>query len=251
MLYLEYKQQWSTEGSLSMYDWQGIFSDLGKLLLAAFLGGLIGFERESSGQAAGFRTNLTVAVGSCLIMLLSLHMEELFRQLNADSVVRIDPGRIASYAIAGMGFLGAGAIIKGRGSVRGLTTAAGLWVVTGIGLSIGAGYIIPTLFTALVILVTLYWVQPIKRLSSRRIFSILTIKYKGIEEPLDQIKKLISEYSTFTIRYINYSREISSQTVTYRMRLDSREEKGRAQVVKRLSEMNGVEEIKWEESDVP
>jgi len=234
-----------------MYDWQGIFSDLGKLLLAAFLGGLIGFERESSGQAAGFRTNLTVAVGSCLIMLLSLHMEELFRQLNADSVVRIDPGRIASYAIAGMGFLGAGAIIKGRGSVRGLTTAAGLWVVTGIGLSIGAGYIIPTLFTALVILVTLYWVQPIKRLSSRRIFSILTIKYKGIEEPLDQIKKLISEYSTFTIRYINYSREISSQTVTYRMRLDSREEKGRAQVVKRLSEMNGVEEIKWEESDVP
>jgi len=234
-----------------MYDWQGIFSDLGKLLLAAFLGGLIGFERESSGQAAGFRTNLTVAVGSCLIMLLSLHMEELFRQLNADSVVRIDPGRIASYAIAGMGFLGAGAIIKGRGSVRGLTTAAGLWVVTGIGLSIGAGYIIPTLFTALIILVALYWVHPIKKLSSRRIFSILTIKYKGIEEPLDQIKKLISEYSTFTIRYINYSREISSQTVTYRMRLDSREEKGRAQVVKRLSEMNGVEEIKWEESDVP
>lgn len=234
-----------------MYDWYGIFSDLGKLLLAAFLGGLIGFERESSGQAAGFRTNLTVAIGSCLIMLLSLHMEELFSQLNANSVVRVDPGRIASYAIAGMGFLGAGAIIKGRGSVRGLTTAAGLWVVTGIGLSIGAGYIIPTLFTALIILVALYWVHPIKKLSSRRIFSILTIKCKGIEEPLDQIKKIISEYPAFTIRYINYNREISSQTVTYRIRLDSREEKNRAQVVKRLSEMNGVEEIKWEESDVP
>lgn len=193
-----------------MYFWYGLFSDLGKLLLAALLGGLIGFERESSGQAAGFRTNLTVAVGSCLIMLLSLHMEELFHQLNANSVVRLDPGRIASYAIAGMGFLGAGAIIKGKGSVRGLTTAAGLWVVTGIGLSIGAGYIIPTIFTTLIILVALYWVNPIRKLSSRRMFSMLTIKFKSIEEPLDQIKNIFSNYPAFTIRYINFNREISS-----------------------------------------
>ncbi|MFX0212083.1 MAG: MgtC/SapB family protein [Candidatus Hodarchaeota archaeon] len=193
-----------------MYFWYGLFSDLGKLLLAALLGGLIGFERESSGQAAGFRTNLTVAVGSCLIMLLSLHMEELFHQLNANSVVRLDPGRIASYAIAGMGFLGAGAIIKGKGSVRGLTTAAGLWVVTGIGLSIGAGYIIPTIFTSLIILVALYWVNPVRKLSSRRMFSMLTIKFKSIEEPLDQIKNIFSNYPAFTIRYINFNREISS-----------------------------------------
>lgn len=177
-----------------MSDWYRIFSDLGKLLLAALLGGLIGFERESAGQAAGFRTNLTVAIGSCLIMLPSLHMEELFRQLNANSVVRLDPGRIASYAIAGMGFLGAGAIIKGKGSVRGLTTAAGLWVVTGIGLSIGAGYIIPTLFTAVIILVALYWVNPVKKLTSRRMFSILRIKFTGIEDPLDQIKTIFSNY---------------------------------------------------------
>jgi putative Mg2+ transporter-C (MgtC) family protein len=235
-----------------MYDWQGIFSDLGKLLLAAFLGGLVGFERESSGQAAGFRTNLTVATGSCLIMLLSLHMEELFRYLDVNqSVVRLDPGRIASYAIAGMGFLGAGAIIKGKGSVRGLTTAAGLWAVTGIGLSIGAGYIIPTLFTTFIILAALYWVHPIRKLASHRIFSILTIKFKGVEDPFDQIKKIFSNYPTFTIRYINYTNETSSQTVIYRIRLVSKEEKERPQVVKRLSEMKGVEEIKWEESDVP
>lgn len=234
-----------------MSDWYRIFSDLGKLLLAALLGGLIGFERESAGQAAGFRTNLTVAIGSCLIMLLSLHMEELFRQLNANSVVRLDPGRIASYAIAGMGFLGAGAIIKGKGSVRGLTTAAGLWVVTGIGLSIGAGYIIPTLFTAVIILVALYWVNPVKKLTSRRMFSILRIKFTGIEDPLDQIKTIFSNYPAFTIRYINYNREIFLQTITYRMRLVSKEEKDRALLVKRLSEMEGIEEINWEESDMP
>ena len=69
------------------------------------------------------------------MMLLSLHMEDLYHYLNADSAVRLDPGRIASYAIASMGFLGAGAIIKGKGTVRGITTAAGLWVVTGMGLA--------------------------------------------------------------------------------------------------------------------
>ncbi len=119
-----------------MFDLQSSLLELGKLVLAALLGGAIGFERETHGQAAGVRTNILVGVGACLMMILSLHMEELFRHLNADSTVRLDPGRIASYAIASMGFLGAGAIIKGKGSVRGLTTAAGLWLVTGIGLSV-------------------------------------------------------------------------------------------------------------------
>ena len=229
-----------------------ILADLGKLLLAALLGGAIGFERESSGQAAGFRTNLTVAAGSCLMMLLSLHMEELFRHFDvSQSVVRLDPGRIASYAVAGMGFLGAGAIIKGRGSVRGLTTAAGLWVVTGIGLSIGAGYIVPTIFTSLIILMSLYWASPIRRITRRRIYSILTMIFRDVEDPLDQIRQVFSQYPSFSIRYVNYTHEVSLQTLLYRFRLVSREEKDRAQVVKRLSELKGLEEIRWEESDVP
>ena len=229
-----------------------MFLDLGKLLLAALVGGAIGFERESSGQAAGFRTNLTVAAGSCLMMLLSLHMEKLFHNFDvSQSVVRLDPGRIASYAIAGMGFLGAGAIIKGKGSVRGLTTAAGLWVVTGIGLSIGAGYIVPTLFTSFIIVISLYWASPIRRITRRRIYSILTMIFRDVGDPLDQIRQIFSQYPSFSIRYVNYTHEISSQTVMYRFRLMSREEKDRAQVVKRLSELKGLEEIRWEESDVP
>ena len=103
--------------------------DIGKLLLAAAVGGAIGFEREAHGQAAGFRTYLIVGVASCLMMLLSLHIEELYRALSVDkSVVRLDPGRIASYAIASMGFLGAGAIIKGKGSVRGLYPVLGRYL---------------------------------------------------------------------------------------------------------------------------
>src|SRR5512142_385078 len=152
-------------------DWQHFTWDLLKLILAACVGGAIGFERETHGQAAGLRTNILVCVGACLMMMLSLEMEHIHRHLSvSQSVVRLDPGRIASYAIASMGFLGAGAIIKGRGSVRGLTTAAGLWVVTGMGLAVGAGYILQTLFATALILVALYWLHPIREVAGRRIY---------------------------------------------------------------------------------
>jgi putative Mg2+ transporter-C (MgtC) family protein len=234
-----------------MYDWHAILLDFGKLLLAAFIGGAIGFERESHGQAAGFRTYLIVGVGACLMMLLSLHMEDLFRRLNADSVVRLDPGRIASYAIASMGFLGAGAIIKGKGTVRGITTAAGLWVVTGMGLAIGAGYIYQTIFTTVVILIALYWLQPIRRLAKRRIYRILTVKHKGEEDPLDNIIKIISDYPYFSFRNINYEHDISSQTLLYRIRIFSTEGTHWRELLKKLSDIQGMLEVKWEESNVP
>lgn len=234
-----------------MYDWHAILLDFGKLLLAAFIGGAIGFERESHGQAAGFRTYLIVGVGACLMMLLSLHMEDLFRRLNADSVVRLDPGRIASYAIASMGFLGAGAIIKGKGTVRGITTAAGLWVVTGMGLAIGAGYIYQTIFTTVVILIALYWLQPIRRLAKRRIYRILTVKHKGEEDPLDNIIKIISDYPYFSFRNVNYEHDISSQTLLYRIRIFSTEGTHWRELLKKLSDIQGMLEVKWEESNVP
>jgi putative Mg2+ transporter-C (MgtC) family protein len=235
-----------------MYDWIGTTFDLAKLLLSAFLGGIIGFEREAHGQAAGFRTYLIVSTGACLMMLLSLHMEEIFRLLNAgDSVVRVDPARIASYAIASMGFLGAGAIIKGKGSVRGLTTAAGLWVVTGIGLSIGAGYIVQTVFTTFLILTSLYLIHPIRELAHRRIYSSLTIRLRAAGDSLERIRKIIAEHPTIFIQYVNFQQENSSGLTTYRIRVYSKEEKSWEQVVKQLAELNGVEEIKWEESDVP
>lgn len=235
-----------------MYDWIGTASDLGKLLLSALLGGIIGFEREAHGQAAGFRTYLIVSTGACLMMLLSLHMEEIYHLFDANnSVVRVDPGRIASYAIASMGFLGAGAIIKGRGSVRGLTTAAGLWVVTGIGLSIGAGYVAQTVFTTFLILISLYLIHPIRELAHRRIYSSLTISMRAAEDALEQIRKIIADYPTIFIQYVNFKHEKSSGTTTYRIRVYSKEEKSWEHVVKRLTELNGVEEVKWEESDVP
>ena len=188
-----------------MWDMNHITWELSRLVLAAVVGAAIGFEREAHGQAAGLRTFILVTVGACLMMMLSLEMEELHRHLAVDqSVVRLDPARIASYAIASMGFLGAGAIIKGKGSVRGLTTAAALWAVTGIGLSIGAGHILPAIAATTIILSSLYLAYPLKALSRRRIFTVLTVKAESTEGILGRITTLLAEYPALSVQFINY-----------------------------------------------
>src|SRR5699024_10138631 len=106
---------------------------------AVFLCGIIGLEREIKGHHAGFRTHLLVGVGSCLMVLLSNYGFEEFLASHAQGNVRMDPSRLASYVVSGIGFLGAGTILVHGSTVRGLTTAASIWVVAGIGLVIGAG----------------------------------------------------------------------------------------------------------------
>src|SRR5579863_7364218 len=105
----------------------------GRLCLAGLLGGLVGLEREIHNQQAGLRTHMIVGIGSCLIMLVSLHMNDL-------SPGHSDPARIAAQVVAGIGFLGAGAIMRSGLSVRGLTTAVCLWTVAAVGLAVGCGY---------------------------------------------------------------------------------------------------------------
>lgn len=234
-----------------MWDVYQILFYASKLVLAALLGGFLGFEREAHGQAAGLRTYSLVCLGSCLLMMLSLHMEELFRHLLVnDSVVRLDPGRIASYAIASMGFLGAGAIITGKGSVRGLTTAAGLWLVTAIGLSVGAGYLLPAFFSTLVSLIILYGFRRIKAIFFREEHTLLSLKYDLNEKPLEMIKKILADQQ-ISIQFINYKAEMPNNTVTYSLRLLSSEDVAWGSIVKFLSQTSGLKEIHWQEGSVP
>ncbi len=106
-----------------------------RLGAAAFAGGLIGFERELHGKEAGLRTHCLVSLGSALIMLVSIEIFNLYH-----NVVNVDPGRIAAQVVTGIGFLGAGTIIRSKTGVVGLTTAAGLWTAAGVGLACGLGY---------------------------------------------------------------------------------------------------------------
>jgi len=121
----------------------------GRLGLAAFLGGLIGLERETHSQPAGLRTHMLVSLGASLMMLISLHMMKL-------DPSRADPGRIAAQVVAGIGFLGAGAIMRSGMSVKGLTTAASLWTSAGIGLAAGCGYWQAAAATTLLTIVILF-----------------------------------------------------------------------------------------------
>ena len=122
------KESWLTLGPL-MIDF------LPKALLAIACGGLIGMERELKKKPAGFRTNILICLGSMLFMWLSSHVA-----LAIAGDRPADPGRIAAQVVTGIGFLGAGTIIQARGRVVGLTSAAMIWVVAAVGMSIGAGY---------------------------------------------------------------------------------------------------------------
>ncbi|HEX7051452.1 MAG TPA: MgtC/SapB family protein [Longimicrobiales bacterium] len=124
---------------------------LGRLLLAATLGGLIGLEREVSGKPAGFRTNLLICVGAALLTELSVAIARAANPLDTSA----DPTRIAAQIVSGIGFLGAGTIIRARGSVVGLTTAATLWVVAAIGMAVGARAYIEAVGTTLLVIVAL------------------------------------------------------------------------------------------------
>lgn len=128
--------------------WEGLL----RLGLAAVLAGAIGIERELREQEAGLRTHMLVCVGATMFMLVGVYGWSDY-ELGNDIGVVVDPSRVASYVVSGIGFLGAGAIIRHGINVRGLTTAASLWVVAAIGVSVGAGmYVLAIATTALVIL---------------------------------------------------------------------------------------------------
>ncbi len=124
-----------------------------RLIIAALVGGLVGFERERHNRPAGFRTHILVCVGCALIMLISTYA---FAGELGEIGKGADPTRIASHAISGIGFLGAGTILRHGNTIRGLTTAASLWVVAVIGLAVGSGFYIGALVTAAILLVSLY-----------------------------------------------------------------------------------------------
>ena len=114
-----------------------------RLLISTVICGLIGLEREFKDKPAGFRTNILVGLGSTLVMILSLYFEA-------------DSARIAAGVVTGIGFVGAGLIIHGRNEVHGITTAATVWLVSAIGMTIGVGYYVPAIVTAIIALLVLH-----------------------------------------------------------------------------------------------
>jgi len=139
-----------------------------KLILAGVLGGLVGVERELRGREAGFRTNLLVGLGCALLMIVSIRFASIPWLVEGQYAINVDPARIAYGVMTGIGFLGAGAIIKHFNGVRGLTTAAGLWCVAAIGLSCGLGLYIISIMAAGLVLAALALLNAVEKKLPRR-----------------------------------------------------------------------------------
>lgn len=146
-----------------------------KLIISAVLGGLIGIERQVGGQYAGFRTQMLVCLGSCLFTIASLHVHNIYG-------TNTDPARIAAQIVVGIGFLGAGVILKHGVTIRGLTTAATLWIVSAIGMAVGFGQYTVAFFTFFLVFLNLVIFRNIEDILPRNRYSTLIIRSRGTDE---------------------------------------------------------------------
>ena len=135
------------------------FVEIARLSVAALLGGIVGLERQQRHKSAGLRTHILVSLGSCLIMLISYKL-----YAGVQGLTNADPARLAAQVVSGIGFLGAGTIMKEGLTIKGLTTAASLWVVAGVGLAVGAGYYVGAVTTTVLSVLALTYLPRFERL---------------------------------------------------------------------------------------
>lgn len=152
-------------------NFEFLFKILIRIILSCFLGGIIGFEREQSrDKPAGFRTHILVCLGSCLVMLIAD-----FSVIAYSGQVNIDPTRIGGQVVSGIGFLGAGTIIRHGVSVKGITTAASIWVVACVGLACGIGFYTGGILVTLLIWTILMYLKNLENKIAKK------VKYKMLE----------------------------------------------------------------------
>ena len=160
-----------------------------RLALSIILSGLIGMERESIRRPAGFRTHILVCVGSTLVMLTSLYIFNIYKYETS-----LQPDRLGAQIISGIGFLGAGTIIRQGSSVKGLTTAAGLWAVACIGISVGVGFYLGAIITTALVLLTLMAFGKVENhIKTKRNYIGLRIVSSNRPGQLGRICKIIGE----------------------------------------------------------
>lgn len=187
-----------------------------KLLLSMVLGAMVGLERRQKGQIAGMRTFALICMGATLAMLVSIYIpEKLFGM-----TVNGDPGRIAAQVISGIGFLGAGAIIQMKGSVRGLTTAAGMWMTASIGLAVGAGmYVVAIAASVLIILVLTLLEICEKHLFKGKEQKIVRLKVNYIVTDASSIRQFFAKHHVhISDEFYRYDYTLGTTTINFMVR---------------------------------
>jgi putative Mg2+ transporter-C (MgtC) family protein len=215
-----------------------IYEIIFKLALACILGGMIGLERESLNRPAGLRTYTLVCVGSTLAMIVSIDIYLQYYQ-----TVNADPGRIAAQVVSGIGFLGAGTIMREGASVRGLTTAAGLWVVACIGLAVGAGLYIPAVATTVLILfVLIYFIKIEQMFTGMREYKGLVMVVEDGPGQVGTIGSYLGDMGVL-IKNIQLNRVEHTDDLEVELLLELPSGMNISQVIDELSQMKGLRSI--------
>jgi putative Mg2+ transporter-C (MgtC) family protein len=215
-----------------------------KIALAALAGGIVGWERELHGRPAGLRTHLLVSVGSCLMMLISEGVFLKYGQLLADSSVRIDPGRIAAQVITGIGFLGAGVIIKEGMSVRGLTTAASLWVMSGIGMAFGLGMFAVGLLCTGVVSTVLFFLKKVDYLFKKDRFLRLTVVAENSAD-LYPLMMQVFTAANLTVTNVEHELNFADNCSTYDFVVTRQRKRIGEEMVAAIADIPGVKKIRY------
>ncbi|HEU4492548.1 MAG TPA: MgtC/SapB family protein [Rubrobacteraceae bacterium] len=214
-----------------------------RLLITTALCGAIGFERETRDQTAGFRTHILLGLGAALFTLVSAYGFAPFTQAALESDgrgIQFDPTRIAAQIVTGIGFLGAGAIIRQGTDVRGLTTAASLWAAAAIGMAAGAGYYFGAAATTVIVVATLYLLRQVRNTLLARFrmeFAVMTVSFLDAGSGINEVTGTLERHG-FEVRSLGAELEEGRSRYTIQLRIPP--QSGVQEALEEVSELPSV-----------
>ncbi len=212
-----------------------------RIILAAVLGGFIGLERDMHGRPVGLRTHLLVAMAAGTFMILSSHFFY-FQNYDDKIMMGTDPSRIASTVVSGIGFLAGGAILKTGLSIQGLTTAAGLWLVTAIGMCAGAGMYIESIAVTVMGLIALTVFRRFEDKNDKLLHRKVFLEFEETENTVDLLMKAISEIGA-TVEHFDYKKKMNEQALMIQFDAFYPKEVGHQNFILALENQKGLKSI--------
>lgn len=213
-----------------------------RLLLASLLGGMIGLERELHGRPAGFRTHLLVSLGAALFVVVSISFHKIYGNFSGSMPVGVDPGRVAAQVVAGIGFLGAGVIIRERGAIRGLTTAACLWVAAAIGVACGAGLFTISLMVTSIALINLLVLKHIEGMLNKDVYQQVAVVSSDLPGQFERIEQIVKDCDA-SLMETAMERQLDTATIRFEFRLRIAARSTSCRLVDMLSAVEGVRKV--------
>jgi putative Mg2+ transporter-C (MgtC) family protein len=218
---------------------------LAQIGMAIVLGGVLGLERERHGRAAGLRTMILVCLGSTMIMVVSERIPAAFHGPGAEAIVRVDPGRIAAGIVTGVGFLGAGVILKLGDVIRGVTTSASIWFVAALGIVIGRGDYGLAVFATGAAVTVLWLFQFPERLLENQIYRTITLTVDSDRGSglLEEARRALEQEG---MRLMDLKASVHDTTATLKLHVRTTQQLQAHRVVARIGALEGVRGADWE-----